>query len=687
VLRLYLEFWGPEATPAAVAKAKGAIESTWGGKQTSDGKTLHVEVITRIAPGAAAAPGTPGYHQIQLIGSGISVVSGTFGVNEGTGQGTWRTQGDNLEKMYAHEAGHLLGFGDRYDDYRKLPDGSWELHGSDQTLTAAELAEKMLPSQPGQTVQSLTQWLNDPARDRVSISHAGHENDLMASLQGQVLQEDIDALAAMAGVIVEVRPGDILVNKSDEEQNYVITRSQDVFVPPGGQRTLEGVYVACIDLVRSVPHPGRVMDVGPPLSTWRGIEAASHLAQLVRYIDENEYFCGTTGQWQLAIWRVTDNLNISLADDLLLSAGVALDGGTLDFPRLSSPEESGVTTSVTVPRELVIPDVAPLRVLTTVGAEVEFTGRLQFPDFGDLSATYEWFLEAPSGSDATIGGSAASVLLTTDARGHYQIGMDLTLHGPAEDVSFQRFAARVVAADQKTDTFERPTLDVAGVPWQTGGVAPWTISELDAFTGLRAARSGEIEGDSVSVLAVTFTLMEAGEVSFAYRVSSEEHYDFLTFEINDEVRFETSGEVEWKTVRYELGEGEHTLRWTYSKDEYGDVGLDAAWIDDVFFPPGVVGIAAEHSDKVIPDNFRLLPNYPNPFNPSTTISYDLPSTEHVSLRIYDALGRVVSVLVNEEKPAARHTAVFEAGFLPSGVYFYRIEAGIYKATGKMLLVK
>ncbi len=86
-------------------------------------------------------------------------------------------------------------------------------------------------------------------------------------------------------------------------------------------------------------------------------------------------------------------------------------------------------------------------------------------------------------------------------------------------------------------------------------------------------------------------------------------------------------------------------------------------------------------------SFNLLQNYPNPFNPSTTISWQMPVNSFVSLKVYDALGKEVAVLVNEEKPAGTYELEFSANGLPSGVYFYRLQAGDFIETRQMILMK
>jgi len=89
----------------------------------------------------------------------------------------------------------------------------------------------------------------------------------------------------------------------------------------------------------------------------------------------------------------------------------------------------------------------------------------------------------------------------------------------------------------------------------------------------------------------------------------------------------------------------------------------------------------------IPGTFLLEQNYPNPFNPSTQIRFSVPSREIVSLRVFDVLGREVTVLVREMLEAGSYVAKFNAANLPSGVYIYTLAAGDYRMSQKMLLLK
>ncbi len=100
---------------------------------------------------------------------------------------------------------------------------------------------------------------------------------------------------------------------------------------------------------------------------------------------------------------------------------------------------------------------------------------------------------------------------------------------------------------------------------------------------------------------------------------------------------------------------------------------------------GYVKIGLNNSKLV--KEFRLEQNYPNPFNPTTTISYSIPKSEKVTLKIYDALGKEVAELVNEFKSKGSCDVRFNGTNLASGIYFYKLTAGKFSQTKKMILMK
>lgn len=95
----------------------------------------------------------------------------------------------------------------------------------------------------------------------------------------------------------------------------------------------------------------------------------------------------------------------------------------------------------------------------------------------------------------------------------------------------------------------------------------------------------------------------------------------------------------------------------------------------------------ENKKDVVPVSFKLSQNYPNPFNPTTTIEYTIPQSRFVSLKVYDILGREVKTLVHQQELSGTYKVHFDGSNLASGVYFYRIEAGEFVATKKLLLLK
>ena len=109
-------------------------------------------------------------------------------------------------------------------------------------------------------------------------------------------------------------------------------------------------------------------------------------------------------------------------------------------------------------------------------------------------------------------------------------------------------------------------------------------------------------------------------------------------------------------------------------------------------PSGPIAPLRVNDTSNLPNEFELLDNYPNPFNPSTSISFNIPNEVYTEVAIYNMMGQKVRTLHNGNLQAGRHHIFFD-GFddnnlqLGSGVYFYRVTAGEFNATKKMMLVK
>ncbi len=111
-------------------------------------------------------------------------------------------------------------------------------------------------------------------------------------------------------------------------------------------------------------------------------------------------------------------------------------------------------------------------------------------------------------------------------------------------------------------------------------------------------------------------------------------------------------------------------------------------VDELFWTELVsVSTRVPEGPTTGPNTFTLLQNYPNPFNPSTTISYTIPTRSHVTLSVFNTLGQTVTELVNGEKEAGSYNVTFDAAGLASGVYLYRMQAGSFVQTKKLVVVK
>ena len=118
-----------------------------------------------------------------------------------------------------------------------------------------------------------------------------------------------------------------------------------------------------------------------------------------------------------------------------------------------------------------------------------------------------------------------------------------------------------------------------------------------------------------------------------------------------------------------------------------DIGNDGTIDDTLYLSNQVTGTADDQGSLLTPNSYNLAQNYPNPFNPSTKISWQSPVSSHQTLKVYDVLGNEVATLVNEYREAGRYEVTFDASNLASGMYLYRLQAGSFVETKKMILIK
>ena len=131
--------------------------------------------------------------------------------------------------------------------------------------------------------------------------------------------------------------------------------------------------------------------------------------------------------------------------------------------------------------------------------------------------------------------------------------------------------------------------------------------------------------------------------------------------------------------------GDYTIQISHKDTLYNDQQVFSIVINDAQFngSPNTL----EKASEATPNKFRLYGNYPNPFNPSTNIRFDLATAGRTTLTVYDALGKQITTLVDKYLPAGQYTFKWNAGQLSSGIYFYRLQTGKLSQVKRMLLVK
>ena len=135
-----------------------------------------------------------------------------------------------------------------------------------------------------------------------------------------------------------------------------------------------------------------------------------------------------------------------------------------------------------------------------------------------------------------------------------------------------------------------------------------------------------------------------------------------------------------------------SIFWNGNFLSYGDsvkINLDNNQIVDLDFKaPIMIANANEKNNlKHVPDQFILNQNFPNPFNPETIINYSVPIQSFVSLKIFDLLGNEIKTLVNSYRHPGNYSVKFDASEISSGIYFYRLQAGDFMQTKKMVLIR
>lgn len=202
-------------------------------------------------------------------------------------------------------------------------------------------------------------------------------------------------------------------------------------------------------------------------------------------------------------------------------------------------------------------------------------------------------------------------------------------------------------------------------PWSYAGNADWFITTSTVYEGTYSMQSGDINNNQSSTLQLTLDFTQAGPVSFMYKTSSEQDWDFLQFYIDNTMMDSWSGEVDWTEASYNLASGTHTLKWIYVKDEIYSDGSDAAWVDNIILPSYLVSGVEENEDIA----FSV---YPNPTDNMLNIVMNDGLNGRADIVVYDAVGQIISNM----KSNVSSRVALDVSTYPVGVYYVRVSTDL-----------
>jgi hypothetical protein len=174
--------------------------------------------------------------------------------------------------------------------------------------------------------------------------------------------------------------------------------------------------------------------------------------------------------------------------------------------------------------------------------------------------------------------------------------------------------------------------DDTAFPWTYSGSAEWYVTDQSPYEGDYCMRSGQIDNGEQTTLNLNMTFDAPTDLTFMYKVSSEETYDFLRFYIGTNLQEEWSG---WTPATFSINAGTYNLRWRYEKDPFVVAGQDAAWIDNIAFNPEQI-ISTE--EIRLNSMYRI---YPNPAGEYVQIDFSTGRSENAELIVTNTMGATV----------------------------------------------
>jgi hypothetical protein len=217
------------------------------------------------------------------------------------------------------------------------------------------------------------------------------------------------------------------------------------------------------------------------------------------------------------------------------------------------------------------------------------------------------------------------------------------------------------------------------------GAAQWVTNGIGVCLAANGQRLPQLTSDENGGAVITWQDARTNNISdiYAQRIDSSGS----SLWTNDGVAVSTATFVQSSPVILNDGNNGMIMTWTDLRNDLTGQRKDiyAQRVNGDGTLGGVTDV--NESENLQPSKFSLEQNFPNPFNPSTTISFAVPNEELVTLKVYNSLGEEVKELINETKPVGNYSVSFDASELTSGIYFYKISAGSFSNSKKMVLLK
>jgi hypothetical protein len=227
-----------------------------------------------------------------------------------------------------------------------------------------------------------------------------------------------------------------------------------------------------------------------------------------------------------------------------------------------------------------------------------------------------------------------------------------------------------VLANMASEDYE--TGNLLQYDWSISGNAPWLIVNSGQYEGDYCAKSGPIGSNQSTIMELEVDVAVAGDFSFFKKVSSEDGYDYLQFYIDNILRDEWTGIVDWSQESYWLTTGSHTLKWEYVKDGWVDENDDCSWVDYILFPQ--LSASTELAEL---ENFDLK-LVPNPAQNQCQILFSKTTTYKVNL--YDTQGKLML-----DTEATGQTISLDLSTLASGIYFIEVTSSDKTQIKKLII--